>query len=140
MLERRGDSAFDYKLHAGTPVRMQWLFQDQSRMPVAVQTWEFPPGGFEGMHAHPTEERALEELYVVMEGSARMTVDGQVHQLAAGDAVLAPVGSEHDLVNTGEDMLRVLVVWGQPGTADYSTFGSYQAGQAARGKPSPLRF
>ena len=93
MLERRGDYAFDYNLHGGTaPVRMQWLFQKQSRLPVAVQTWELPPGGTEGMHSHPDSSRPLEELYVVMEGTARMTVDGQIHDVAAGDAVLAPVG------------------------------------------------
>ncbi|TJY67524.1 cupin domain-containing protein [Arthrobacter sp. CAU 1506] len=133
MLEQRGDFAFDYNLHGGTaPVKMQWLFQEQSRLPVAVQTWELPPGGTEGMHSHTDSSRPLEELYVVMEGTARMTVDGQVYQLAAGDAVLAPVGSEHDVANTGSGPLRLLVVWGEPGTADYTAFGSHRAAKAAR--------
>jgi mannose-6-phosphate isomerase-like protein (cupin superfamily) len=67
-----------------------------------------------------------------MEGTARMSVDGRVHQLHAGDAVLAPAGSEHDLANTGSGPLRVLVVWGEPGAADYSSFGSHRAARAAR--------
>ena len=67
-----------------------------------------------------------------MEGTARMTVDGQIHQLAAGDAVLAPVGSEHDVANTGSGPLRLLVVWGEPGAADYTAFGSHRAATAAR--------
>ncbi|EMY36202.1 cupin domain-containing protein [Arthrobacter crystallopoietes BAB-32] len=133
MLERRGSFAFDYDLHGGTaPVRMQWLFHNQSTLPVAVQVWELPPGGSEGMHAHPADSCPLEELYIVIEGTARMHLDGERHDLAAGDALLAPVGSEHDLANTGMSKLRVLVVWGEPGVADYSSFGSFAAAQAAR--------
>lgn len=133
MLERRGSYAFDYDLHGGSaPVRMQWLFHGRSELPVAVQVWELPPGGTEGMHAHAREDRPLEELYVIMDGSARMHLDGTSHDLAAGDALLAPVGSEHDLANTGPGPLRVLVVWGEPGTADYSSFGSWRSANAAR--------
>ncbi|MGF9661270.1 cupin domain-containing protein [Arthrobacter crystallopoietes] len=63
---------------------------------------------------------------------ARIHYDGASHDLAAGDALLAPVGSDHDLANTGTGPLRVLVVWGEPGTADYSSFGSWRSANAAR--------
>jgi hypothetical protein len=43
-----------------------------------------------------------------------------------------PVGSDHDLADTGTDQLRVLAVRGEPGTADYSSFGSWRSAQAAR--------
>ena len=132
MLERAGSTAFDYQLHAGSDLaQIQWYFLDRSRLPVAVQMWELPPGGSEGMHAH-TEERPLEELYLVVEGAARMRVDGESFDLKAGDAVLAPAGSEHDFRNTGETTVKVVVIWGEPGQADWSGFGTAKASRRAR--------
>ncbi|HET8600893.1 MAG TPA: cupin domain-containing protein [Segeticoccus sp.] len=134
MLERAGETAFDHDMHHGAlPMRVQWYFLDRSRLPVAVQLWELPPGGSEGMHAHPDDE-PLEELYLVIEGSARMRVDEEEHDLGPGDAVLAPVGAEHDLRNTGSRPLKVLVVWGRPSAepVDWSPFGTARGSRAAR--------
>lgn len=134
MIERAGETAFDYDLHgAGRPARIQWHFHGRSGLPVAVQSWTLPPGGSEGMHAHHTDD-PLEELYVVVEGSAAMHVDGVEHDLGPGDAVLAPVGSDHDLRNTGAGPLKVMVVWGPPGEADWSAYGTAAAATAARSR------
>lgn len=131
-MERAGEHAFAYTLHGGSePVTMQWHFFGASRLPVAVQTWELPPGGSEGMHAHE-ETEPLDELYLVLAGRARMRVDEAVYDLAEGDGVLAVAGARHDLVNTGSAPLRVLVVWGRPGQADWSAFGSARAAATAR--------
>lgn len=132
MLERSGDHGFDYALHEGSPVRVQWHFHGQSQMPVAVQTWELPPGGFEGMHAHSEDDVPLEEMYIVLDGAGRMRVDEETFDITTGDSVLARVGTTHDLRNTGSGPLKVLVIWGKPGAADYSTFGSAKLAQAAR--------
>lgn len=131
MLERAGSTAFDFRLHEGDVSRIQWYFLDQSRMPVAVQLWELPPSGTEGMHAHP-EEQPLEELYLLVEGTARMRVDGESFDMEPGDAVLAPVGAEHDFRNTGDTTVKVVVVWGRPGEADWSPFGTAKAGRRVR--------
>lgn len=137
MLERAGDHAFPHSLHDGSPLRMQWHFHGQSELPVAVQTWELPPGGFEGMHAHGEPDMPLEEIYVFVEGTGHMTVDGEEYPVKAGDAVLAKVGTEHDLRNTGDGPLKLLVVWGQPQPSDYSAFGSAKMARLTREKPSP---
>ncbi|MDA3625470.1 cupin domain-containing protein [Saccharopolyspora sp. WRP15-2] len=134
MLERAGSAAFDYDMHGGTALtRVQWYFLDRARLPVAVQLWELPPGGAEGMHAH-REDEPLEELYLVVEGTATMRVDEQTHVLGPGDAVLAPVGSDHDLHNTGGTVLKVVVVWGRPAEADWSNFGTARASRQARAR------
>ncbi|WP_114454780.1 cupin domain-containing protein [Halopolyspora algeriensis] len=131
MIERSQTTAFDYDLHGGTDLtRIQWHFFDRSRLPVAVQTWELPPGGAEGMHAHPHED-PLEELYLVVDGSAVMRVDGQTFEMGPGDAVLAPVGSEHDVRNPGETTLKLVVVWGRPAPADWSHYGTAKAARRA---------
>lgn len=134
MFEARGEHTFDYSLHQGSPTRMQFHFADSMAMPVAIQTWELEPGGYEGMHAHHGDGMALEEFYLVLEGTAQMQVGGEHHLLGVGDSVLAPAGVEHDLRNTGEGPLRVLVVWGEAGSKDFSGFGSLAAARAARTK------
>lgn len=134
MIERAGEHAFDYALHGGRgSMRMQWHFFEESRLPVAVQTWRLPPGASEGRHTHDPEVQPLDELYLVLHGTGRMHVDGAVHDLEAGDAVLAEAGVDHDLINTGDDELQVLVVWGEPGVSDWSAFGTAQAARRARG-------
>jgi len=122
MLEKAGSKSFEYLLHEGAkPASVRWLFADETTLPVAVNVWELPPGGSEGMHAHDDSD-PIEEIYVVVEGEAMMRVDDEEHELGPGDAVLAPVGSDHDLRNVGAGPLKVLVVWGRPGTADWSGY------------------
>lgn len=133
MLEPAGQDRFEYELHGGQgPVTMQWHFFGQTRLPVAVQTWEFPKGGSEGWHAH-SGDGELEELYLVLEGTGRMNVGDQTYDVGPGDSVLAAAGVEHDLVNTGDEPLRILIIWGSPGHADFSRFGSAKAARAAKG-------
>jgi mannose-6-phosphate isomerase-like protein (cupin superfamily) len=133
MIERAGEHAFDYTLHGGHgSIRMQWHFLDTSRLPVAVQTWQLPPGASEGMHTHDPDEQPLDELYLVLAGTGRMHLDDQTHDIAVGDGVLAAAGTRHDLVNTGSDTLWILVIWGPPGTTAWSSLGTAQAGQRAR--------
>ncbi len=127
MLERMGTAAFGHVLHRGAaPTRVQWYFRERSQLPVAVQLWQLPPGGSEGMHIHSEDAPPpLEELYVLMSGRAVMRVDGATHELEAGDAVLAPAGSDHDLRNPADETAHVLVIFGEPGTViDWSRFAT----------------
>ncbi len=133
MIERAGEHTFDHTLHGGNgPIRMQWHFLDTSRLPVAVQTWELPPGASEGMHVHDPDQQPLDELYLVLAGNGRMHVDDETYDVVAGDAVLAAAGTWHDLANTGPDPLRILVIWGEPETTDWSGFKTAQAAGRAR--------
>ncbi|GGB25616.1 hypothetical protein GCM10011492_14670 [Flexivirga endophytica] len=125
MLEREGAYAFPHALHGGSgEITVQWHAFEQLRLPVAVQTWRLPPGASEGLHTHDPTSDPLEELYLVIAGTGRMRVDDDVHDIRPGDCVVAAAGTEHDLTNTGDDELRVLVVWGSPGEADWSSFGT----------------
>lgn len=132
MIEKRGAHGFDYPLHEGTSTRLQFHFADSMGMPVAIQTWELAPGGYEGMHVHEPGKNALEEFYLVLEGTARMIVGEEHHDLGPGDSILAQVGVPHDVKNTGSGVLRLLVVWGKPGSKDFSAYGSFAASLRAR--------
>lgn len=125
MIERDGDYAYDLTLHGGEGrTTIKHYFVKESSLPVSVQMWTLEPGASEGMHTH--HDPPLEELYLVSSGTATLTLDGEGHQLGPGDAMLSPAGTDHNLVNTGEDPLRVIVVWGEPGNADLTGFSTVQ--------------
>lgn len=125
MIERDGDYAFDLTLHGGEGrTTIKHYFVKESDLPVSVQMWTLDPGASEGMHTH--DDPPLEEVYLVVSGTATLTLDGEVHRLGPGDAMLSKAGTDHDLVNTGEEPLRVIVVWGEPGNADLTGFSTVQ--------------
>ena len=64
------------------------------------------PGQTQKAHTHGDQDK----IYVVLEGRARITVGGSEDTLGAGEAVIAPAGVEHGLVNDGQAPVLVLVV------------------------------
>ena len=130
-VERAGEHEFAQTLHEGAgDLRIRHHFAGSSQLPFALQTWTLAPGAYEGMHAH--DEPALEEIYLVLSGRARIRQEGETHLLGPGDALRAPPGIEHDLACEGDEELHVLVVWGPPGVFDMSGFRSYRKAIAAR--------
>lgn len=137
-VERAGVHEFAHTLHEGAgDLRIRHHFAGSSQLPVALQTWTLAPGAHEGMHAH--DDPALEEIYLVLSGRARIRQDGETHLLGPGDALRAPAGVEHDLVCEGDEPLQVLVAWGPTGHFDMSGFGSYRKALAARDAASASR-
>lgn len=65
-----------------------------------------PPGASIGSHRHGDDE----ELYVVLSGTGRMTVDGTDFPVAAGDVVVNQPDGTHGLVNDSSTDLALLVV------------------------------
>ena len=58
-------------------------------------------------HIHTNSEEAL----VVLDGMLDVTLGGQRSAIGPGDAVLAPAGTEHGLVNRSDKPARVLFVF-----------------------------
>ena len=73
-----------------------------------------PAGGATDEHYHPVAE----ELYFVLEGSGRLTIDGEGRDVRAGDCALIAPGAVHKLVNAGDEPLRLLCCCAPPWTAD----------------------
>ena len=67
-----------------------------------------PPGGrhVAELHVHPDAE----ELVVILRGRGTFYLDGRPHPVAAEDVVYVPPGSEHELRNTGDDLLFCLFI------------------------------
>ena len=82
-------------------------------------------GGYEVVHQSPGLELGVyvlvapepdrqqphddDEVYIVLEGSGRLDVEGERTDLREGDAVFVPAGAEHRF--TGYEHLSVLVVF-----------------------------
>jgi quercetin dioxygenase-like cupin family protein len=66
---------------------------------------ELQPGTSIGYHTHENNE----EVYVILEGSGVMTIDGQTHEVRAGDVILNKPYGSHGLENNSDTDLKILV-------------------------------
>jgi mannose-6-phosphate isomerase-like protein (cupin superfamily) len=64
-----------------------------------------PPGTSIGYHQHGQNE----EMYLVLEGTGRMTVNGEERDVKPGDVLLNRAGWSHGLENTGSEPIRLLI-------------------------------
>jgi mannose-6-phosphate isomerase-like protein (cupin superfamily) len=67
-----------------------------------------PVGAKVGRHYH----LETEEVYYIVQGAGRMTVGDEVKEVAAGDAIFIPRGAAHQLENTGQTAMTILLVCG----------------------------
>jgi mannose-6-phosphate isomerase-like protein (cupin superfamily) len=65
------------------------------------------PGSDIGVHTHSDDN---EELYVIVAGRGRMSLDGEQFDVQPGDVVLNRPGGSHALRNTGAEELRIVVI------------------------------
>ena len=70
------------------------------------------PGQAQKVHTHAD----LDKVYYVLEGTGRFTLGGHEEKLDPGEAVVAPAGIEHGLVNDGPELLVALVIVTPPPT------------------------
>jgi mannose-6-phosphate isomerase-like protein (cupin superfamily) len=89
-------------------------------------------GGYEIVHTSPGLEVGVyvlvapepdrqqphedDEIYVVLEGTGVLQLDGQRVELAEGQAIFVPAGADHRFV--GYEQLSVLVIFARPRSAD----------------------
>ena len=64
------------------------------------------PGQSQKPHSHGDQDK----IYVVLEGEGRVRVGDAEETLGPGEAVIAPAGVEHGVVNAGPASLLMLVV------------------------------
>ena len=77
-----------------------------------------PAAGQTERHHH----KVSEEMYYLLEGQGRMEIDGVERDVAVGDAVLIPVGTWHQITNTGSGDMRLIVTCAPPWTAEDTYF------------------
>jgi mannose-6-phosphate isomerase-like protein (cupin superfamily) len=56
------------------------------------------PGEESRQHYH----RVMEEIYYIISGTGRLTIDDKTFEVGPGHAIFLPTGSHHQITNTGE--------------------------------------
>jgi mannose-6-phosphate isomerase-like protein (cupin superfamily) len=65
-------------------------------------TWvDVPPGAEQRAHSHAESE----QVYVIVRGTGRMLVAGDVEEVGEGDLIFIPPATEHGIVNDGSEPL-----------------------------------
>ncbi len=88
---------------------MRWLLDGEvgaTRMMAALYDYE-PNLRMEKLHYHVARESA----YMILEGEARIHLNGEVHTLNPETVVYISPGDIHGVVGTGAEGLRLLEVW-----------------------------
>ena len=87
-------------------VRTIWTHSDFRTNWHFVSHVLMPPGTSIGYHRHET----VEETYVVMKGSGRMTVDDETEEVFAGDSIPNRLGGSHGLYNHTQSEIELFVM------------------------------
>lgn len=107
--------------------------------------YRLDPGVAEREHAHlegdeqSCSPKSSDEMYAIVAGEVVMTVDGERAVLRAGDAVYAPAGTVHGVVDGSDAPAELILVFGPP-RAERSRRRSRVVGLrrgAASGAPLP---
>jgi mannose-6-phosphate isomerase-like protein (cupin superfamily) len=61
-----------------------------------------------GASTTPHYHRQTEEIYYILNGRAKMEIDGEFREVGPGDAIAIPRGTRHQITNTGRETLKFL--------------------------------
>jgi len=67
------------------------------------------PGDDIGVEVHH-----LDQFIRIEQGSAKAVLDGVEHELPAEHAVVIPAGTEHNIINTGSEPLKLYSIYSPP--------------------------
>jgi mannose-6-phosphate isomerase-like protein (cupin superfamily) len=86
-----------------------------------------PPGGEIGQEVHEENDQIL----TFVSGVGEAVVAGETQQVAAGDLVVVPAGTEHNFTNTGPNPLVLYTVYGPPDHAPGTVHRTKEEADAA---------
>ena len=115
---RSRDAAVPFTTTDGSTIRS---LLDRSNAPVANHSLAeatIPAADSTVRHHH----RVSEEMYYLVEGRATMEVDGEVREVAAGDAILIPPGARHRITASADGPVRLLCTCSPPWSAQDTYF------------------
>jgi mannose-6-phosphate isomerase-like protein (cupin superfamily) len=106
IIERDADIARDEPgTHNGGGMTIGYsFFAKVPNLKLVFRKRAFHPGSGVGLH-----EQKEDEIYYVLSGKGRMTLDGKDYDVTPGTAILTRTGSSHSLKQMGSDDLVVLI-------------------------------
>jgi mannose-6-phosphate isomerase-like protein (cupin superfamily) len=61
-----------------------------------------------------SEVHGLDQFIRIEQGDGKAILDGQEHEIGADDAVVIPASTEHNVVNTGDDVMKLYSIYSPP--------------------------
>lgn len=68
------------------------------------------PGEEIGSEVHEDHD----QFFRVEDGKGEVIIDNQTHQIEDDDAVIVPAGARHNVINTGDEPLKLYTIYGPP--------------------------
>ncbi|AHG63543.1 cupin domain-containing protein [Advenella mimigardefordensis] len=68
------------------------------------------PGEEIGEEVHDEHD----QFFRIEEGKGKVVIDGQTHAIEDDDAVIVPAGARHNVINSGDQPLRLYTIYGPP--------------------------
>jgi len=68
------------------------------------------PGEEIGMEVH----LQVDQFFRIEEGEAKVIIDGEEHEVSDGFAIIVPAGSQHNVINTGSNPLKLYTLYSPP--------------------------
>jgi mannose-6-phosphate isomerase-like protein (cupin superfamily) len=88
----------------------EFVGEDHGGVGICAIFVDAAPGRGPRLHQHP-----YDEVFVVQEGRATMTVGDERHEVGPGEIVVVPAGNPHAFVNSGDGPLRQIDIHVSPG-------------------------
>lgn len=67
-----------------------------------------------GMEVHPN----VDQFFRIESGEGKVVMDGEETAFVAGDAIIVPAGTQHNVVNTGDGALKLYTIYSPPNHPD----------------------
>jgi putative monooxygenase len=77
---------------------------------ISMATILINPGKESIKHFH----KEMEEMYYIIDGKGEVVIDGVEYEVKKGCAILLPIGSKHQVKNTGKSILKFISVDSPP--------------------------
>jgi len=55
-----------------------------------------------------------DQFFRIEQGTGKVVIDGQTHAIEDDDAVIVPAGARHNVINSGDQPLRLYTIYGPP--------------------------
>lgn len=118
-VQRRRDEPRDGSYYDGAgSLEVEWYFPASTSLSSHVMHYRLAPGAAEGEHLHQAGDPrscsadSSDEIYVVTAGEVVVTSGGRRSVLRVGDAVYAPHGVIHGVVNESAEPAELVLIFG----------------------------
>ncbi len=88
------------------------------------------PGEEIGMEVHPQ----VDQFFRIEVGRAKVVIDGEEHEVDEGFAIIVPAGSQHNVINTGSNPLKLYTLYSPPNHPDGTIHRTRAEAMAAEGE------